>query len=225
MKTLSIWWGNQQSSPITKAAYRAAFKNYQAHFGDILVTEQMHGIAGQIIDQVQAERWAKAAPEGDYLITKEPNLWLGVLTADCLPIVFFDKTKDVIAIAHAGWRGTVAGIAQIVLTKLITNFQVDPQNLQIFFGPAARSCCYEVGEQFVANLAHDQIAQACVQRRSASYFFDVLHYNMLCLQVRGVMAINFNLDSNVCTICNPGYCSYRKERDATGLQLSLVALR
>ncbi len=225
MKTLSIVWGNQQSSPIKKVHYRAAFKDYAAQFGSIFVTEQMHGIAGCVVDQARAQSWAIAAPQGDYLITQEPNLWLGVLTADCVPMIFFDPGHEVVAIAHAGWRGTVGGIAQIVLDQLATKFQTNLQELQVFFGPAARSCCYEVDQKFMAPLEQDVIARQCLTVRHDRSFFDVLQYNVLCLQSSGVLASNVSVQASMCTICQPGYCSYRKYGDQTGLQLSMVALR
>jgi YfiH family protein len=225
MKALSIYWGNSASSPITKLAYRPALKNYQPNFGKILIQEQMHGIAGQIVTPKSAKDWCLDVPKGDYLITQAPNLSLGVLTADCLPIVFFDQAQQVIAIAHAGWRGSVAGIAQVVVTKLVENFGVNPQSLQIFFGPSARSCCYEVDQAFIANLAEDQNGLNCIKKRGESYFFDVSDYNMLCLKNLGVPVANFNLQDNLCTICDVGYCSYRNQGNQTSLQLSLVTLR
>ena len=225
MKKLSILWGNQSNSPTTKLAYRSSLKEYKKQFGDIFVLEQMHGVDGHIVSVESASSWQIAVPKGDYLITKEANLQLGVLTADCLPIVFFDPIAEVVAIAHAGWRGTVAGIAPIVVTKLVENFGVKSQNIQVFFGPAARTCCYEVDQKFMANLVHNQDALACVETRDQRYFFDVSKYNMLCLQKCDIPIDNFNLYNNICTICNIEYCSYRRGGEQTSLQLSLVTLR
>lgn len=226
MKTLSIFWGNQASSPVAKMAYRQiALKNYQQYFDNILILEQMHGVDGQIVTTRSSQDWSTNVPQGDYLITKDPNLSLGVLTADCLPIVFFDPIQQVIAIAHAGWRGSVAGIAQTVVTQLANNFSTKVQKLQIFFGPAAKNCCYEVDQKFITNLWHNQSAMKCFKKQGERYFFDVSNYNMLCLQNCGVPAANFNLQDNLCTICNVGYCSYRKSGEQTSLQLSLVTLR
>lgn len=226
MKTLSIWWGNQSSSLITKPLYHSALQDYQANFGKTLILEQIHSAKGHIVTRSSIIQWAQnRVPQGDYLITRETNLSLGVLTADCLPIIFFDRQQQVVAIAHAGWRGSVAGISQTVVANLIEYFATNLNNLQIFLGPAAKNCCYEVDASFVKNLSNDQVAQKCLKKRGESYFFDVSSYNVLCLQNCGVPMNNFNLQNNVCTICNPGYCSYRKAGMQTGLQLSLVTLR
>ena len=225
MKTISIVWGNQASSPVTKLNYRSSFKNYQQTYGNVFVPEQMHGVDGHVISKDLVKTWHQNPLPGDYLITQEKNVWLGTLTADCLPIIFYDSVQEVIAVAHAGWRGSVAGIAQIVFERLKNEFNVDPQNLQIWFGPAGNTCCYEVGLDFVDNLAQNSKAQSCLVQRNQRYFFDVLGYNMLCLQDCNIPVKNFNLSGYVCTICNIEYCSYRRDNQKTGLQLSLSVLR
>jgi len=224
MRSLSIFWGTQATSPVVKSVYRAALKDYTKTFGNSLILEQVHGTAGYVVDQDLAANWPANVPKGDYLITQVPKLSIGVLTADCLPIIFFDAKQKVAAIAHAGWRGTVAGIAKVVYNQLNQNFNVKPEDLQIFLGPSAKSCCYEVDLKFVTSLQHDKIATQCFLETAQRYFFDVSKYNMLCLQAYGVPVNNINLKNNICTICHNDYCSYRKYGDQTGLQLSLVTL-
>lgn len=224
--SLSILWGNQLSSPMTKTFYRGgALQDYERSFGDLFVAKQEHGIRGSVVEPKMYQSWAKAVPMGDYLITSQPGTWIGILTADCLPIIFYSSQPQVVAIAHAGWRGSVAGIAKVVVTELQNKFVVNPQDLQVFFGPAAGVCCYEVDQKFVDNLSQDQIAMVCLSGNGPSYFFDNLRYNMLCLQKCGVPSSNFQLRDNQCTICNLEYCSYRRFGEETALQLSAVALR
>ncbi len=225
MSKLAIRWGSSATSPVSKTHYRASFQNYTATYGDIFVPQQVHGILGHILTKELISTWSSQPLIGDYLITQEPNIWLGTLTADCLPIVFYDPKQAVIAIAHAGWRGSVAGIAQVVFNNLVQNFGVNSQDLQIYFGPSSGTCCYEVKPDFIANLGQNTVALECVEKQGQRYFFDVLRYNMLCLQNCNVPAQNFNLDGHVCTICNIEYCSYRRDNENTGLQLSLCALR
>ena len=224
MTTKSIFFGNSSSSLVTKNEYRAALKDYKSNFGDIYVLEQKHGIDGVIVDSKNSA-WGKAVLQGDYLITNQKDAWLGVLTADCMPIVFFDPVKNVVAIAHAGWRGTVGKITQVVVQKLVQSFNSNPKNLQISFGPAARTCCYEVGQDFLDNLSHDTLAKKCIIKRESSSFFDVSRYNVICLTECGVPFENINLQYNTCTICDVEYCSYRRLGNETGLQISMVALR
>ena len=226
MSTLSIYWGNQHSSPVPKSLYRGgALRNYRQFFADMFVAEQEHGVVGHFVRSADYENWAAAVPCGDFLITNESNVNLAVLTADCLPIIFFSAQPQVIAIAHAGWRGSVAGIAEIVMHKLETGFLVDPRLVQIFFGPAARQCCYEVDRLFLERLKHDELAVAAFSERAQRFFFDVSYYNMLCLQKCGVPSSNFHFEAHECTICNVEFCSYRRDGEAARLQLSVVGLR
>lgn len=224
MAIKSIFFGNSSSSLVTKNDYRAALKDYKNNFGNIYVLEQVHGIDGVIVDSKNSD-WGKDVLHGDYLITNQKDVWLGVLTADCMPIVFFDPEKNAVAIAHAGWRGTVGKITQVVVQKLVQNFSSNPKNLQILFGPAARTCCYEVGQEFLDNLSHDTLAKKCIIKRENTYFFDVSHYNVICLAECGVPFENIDLQYNICTICDVNYCSYRRLGSETGLQISMVALR
>lgn len=226
-KIISICWGTQQTSPTNKSNYQSSLhENYATAFPEVWIQEQKHGVKGQvIISETDLQAWTKQIPEGDYLITQEPNQWIGVLTADCVPMVLFDPVQEVIAIVHAGWRGTVAKISQIVVQRLQNEFGVQPENLQVYLGPSAQSCCYEVDQPFLEPLQLDQIAQQCVLQRSGRTFFDVSLYNVLCLKLSGVLECKIDRSANICTICNLNYGSYRRQKDQMDLQLSMVALR
>jgi YfiH family protein len=224
MSLVSLFWGNDFSSPVSKELYCKSFGNYYQVFGDDFVLHQKHGTDGIVVDLDTKQLWPNHVIEGDYLITTLKNTWIGVTTADCLPIIFYDTTQAVVAIAHAGWRGSVNKITQIVMQKLTNDFNCAPKNIKIFFGPSAQTCCYEVSQKFIDNLSHDAIAQECIKKRESTYFFDVSRYNMISLRKCGVPIGNFNLENNVCTICNIDYCSYRRQRDKTRLQISMVAL-
>lgn len=83
--------------------------------------------------------------EGDALITRLRGVPLGVLAADCLPIIFWDPENKAIGVAHAGWRGVLAQIAVHTVRALHEAFGSDPQALHVLFGPCLRECCMEVG--------------------------------------------------------------------------------
>src|SRR5438477_544569 len=82
------------------------------------------------------------------IIINVKNLGIGILTADCLPIIFYDPYNNIISIAHAGWRGTMQNIAIKVIETMRNSFKSKPENIEVFFGPSAKDCCYEVGENF-----------------------------------------------------------------------------
>lgn len=185
----------------------------------LAVIKQVHGVAGLVIQKPEELPPRPYAVEGDYLITSVPGIGLAVATADCLPIIFYDPVQHVVAAVHAGWRGSVAGIAEKVLAQMQAVFGTEPDDVTVFFGPSGGSCCYEVDEQFVEQLPErgDFLAS-----RSGRYYFDNLHYNRQLLQRCGVK--NFVEAYWRCTICSARFCSYRRDGTAAKRQMTIVTL-
>ncbi len=93
-------------------------------------------------------RWTAASiHRGDALITQERSITLALSFADCVPIVFYDPTQQVIGITHGGWRGTARGIAMTTIEKMHKQFGCQAQDIYAGIGPAIGDCCYEVSEQ------------------------------------------------------------------------------
>src|SRR6516165_6868811 len=82
---------------------------------------------------------------GDASLTARPGLLLGIQTADCVPILLVDPRKRAVAAVHAGWRGTLARIAEKAVGRMQLEFGSKPTNLLAALGPAIGPCCYEVG--------------------------------------------------------------------------------
>jgi len=89
-------------------------------------------------------------PGCDALITDEPGVPLLLRFADCVPIFLYDPRRKAIGLAHAGWRGTVAGMAQAIVRAMAEAFGSRPGDLVAALGPAIGPCCYEVGPEVVA---------------------------------------------------------------------------
>lgn len=88
-------------------------------------------------------------PTGDALITKHPGIVIGVKTADCLPILVFDRKAKVVAAIHAGWRGLAAGIVQKTLGILLRECGCQLQTLEFAFGPCISPARFEVGDEVI----------------------------------------------------------------------------
>ncbi len=101
----------------------------------------------------------KALLRGDALYTRDPNLLLGILTADCVPILVADTRTHAIAAFHAGWRGTLARIVQRGIGTLRLDFGSRPQDLIAAIGPSIGACCFAVGEE-VRDQFESQFAYA-----------------------------------------------------------------
>lgn len=163
--------------------------------------------------------------EGDYLMTKEKRTGLGVMTADCLPIIFYDTFHHAIAIAHAGWRGAVAGIAPKVAQEMAERYGTKFEHLRIFFGPSIRSCCYQVSGDFLKELEGSPLAEQVLYHEERGIMFDLPLFNRLQLEDIGIPKEAFKLDYNFCTSCDARYGSHRRDGAKSCRQMTVVALK
>jgi YfiH family protein len=157
------------------------------------------------------------------LVTNKPGAAIGVLTADCLPIVLHDEKKHACGVVHAGWRGSVAGIAVRALGAMTKHFGTDPRDIKIYFGPAARGCCYEVRKDFHKGVS-DEYAERVIVKKDSRFFFDNLRLNALQLMQVGALEKNFNFQYGLCTICDGSYHSYRRDGKQSQRQATVVVL-
>ncbi|MCL2670163.1 MAG: peptidoglycan editing factor PgeF, partial [Syntrophaceae bacterium] len=110
--------------------------------GRLVLMEQVHGDRVCVLDsQNDPPTWI---PGCDGLITSRPGIALAVKTADCVPLLFLDPFRQVIGVAHAGWRGTALGIAGKMVRLFEERFGTRQEDLLVAIGPAIGQCCYEV---------------------------------------------------------------------------------
>lgn len=110
--------------------YAQLLSCYQIHACDVLTV---------------TEAWYSDRPKADAMVTTKPNLALGILTADCAPILFVDEVQGIIGAAHAGWRGALGGIAQATLKVME---KLGAKNVKVAIGPLISFSSYEVGPEF-----------------------------------------------------------------------------
>ncbi|MXP62347.1 peptidoglycan editing factor PgeF [Roseomonas sp. M0104] len=131
-----------QDEPEAVAANRAlAMAALGLPAGALSSAYQVHGIA---VAEVTAPIPSDARPEADALVTNRPGLALGVVTADCGPVLFADQKAGVVAAAHAGWRGAVAGILEETLAAM-ERLGARRGDIAAVVGPCIRQSSYEVG--------------------------------------------------------------------------------
>ena len=198
-------------------------KNWKIKTLDFL--KQIHGSDGVFISSPeQAINIKPFSITGDYIITNIPKIGIGVVTADCLPIVIQDKFNGVIAIVHASWKNSIQKISIKVVKKMQELFNTKLENLVIYFGPSAKPCCYEVEKGFEKNLYN--FANEVIHYRddNKKIFFDLPLFNILQLESIGVSKQSFRLQYNDCTICDEVYCSYRRDKDDYR-QITAVSLK
>lgn len=148
--------------------------------------------------------------EADGLVTREPNLFLSVTAADCLPIFFVDGQERIVGLAHAGWRGLLRGIVNETVT-VMKEMESDPARIFAAIGPGIGNCHFEVGLA-VARQFEKKLGADVVSRREGKLFVDLKKSAMRQLHRAGVNPMNIKT-SEICTYCDERYFSHR--RDAT----------
>lgn len=179
---------------------------------DLVYMNQVHGNNVQIVDINSP----KLIENCDGIITKEKNLPLMVMVADCIPILFFDEIQGVIAAVHAGRNSTFLKIAQITANKMINELGCNANNIKVIFGPSIHSCCYEVSDELLNIVKTSFGEKFCIGKN-----IDLQGINIKLLEEVGIRHINV---SNICTKCsNEAYFSFRKN-PKTGRFAGIISL-
>ncbi len=161
----------------------------------------------------------------DGFVTNKPGVALLVKTADCQPILLYDEKARVIGACHAGWRGTVAGIAAETVAAM-TKLGADPKNILAACGPCIDKCCFEVGDDFVDTVAYfsDEFLQF-VSKENGKYHADIKAMNRHILMCSGVPEENIRV-SEECTCCDPGkFFSHRYSKGLRGTMASVIMMK
>jgi polyphenol oxidase len=167
--------------------------------------------------------------ECDGLVTDRPGLPLVVTAADCVPVYLVDPEGPSIGLAHAGWRGTAAGVATAALQRMVDAFGSRPERVRAVIGPSIGPCCYEVGEA-VAAPVRDRFgttAQRLLRPvgEPAKWFFDLWEANREELIRAGLPHAQVQV-AGVCTSCRVDRLfSHRAERGRAGRGAAVLAMK
>jgi YfiH family protein len=165
--------------------------------------------------------------EGDVLLTRTPGIALGVFTADCLPIFFYDPIQGAIGIVHAGWRGTALGVAGKAVEKMREIFGCKNSDILAALGPCIGPCCYEVDgpvkNAFISGGLPWNLVS--VPRGQEKWLLDLYQANLYLMENHGISRGNINV-LRICTSCRGDtFYSYRNADKTGGRQLNFIALR
>jgi len=164
----------------------------------VITPVQVHGA-----DVFFVGRRTTRVPRADALITDNRELWIGVLTADCLPVFLIGE--GAVGIVHAGWRGTLKGITFNAVSYMARFTRVK----KAILGVGICGSCYEVGQE-VKRLFNREYEICFKEREGGKFLFDLKLANEIQLRAAGIENIE-NLE--LCPFCkNELYYSYRKER-------------
>lgn len=184
---------------------------------------QVHGRRCITVDQSNAAQ----RPEADAMVTAVPGILLGILTADCVPVLFADRQARVVGAAHAGWKGALAGVTDATVDAMV-DLGADRSQISAAIGPCIGRASYEVDEQFVARFLDDDPANEHYFAASSPghAMFDIAAYVAARLANVGVRQI---VITGVDTYTRDAeYFSYRRAchrgEPGYGRQISLIAL-
>ncbi len=162
----------------------------------------------------------------DGLLTDEPQVVLCTQYADCVPLLFADPVRHVVATSHAGWRGTVAEIGRLTVERMQSDYGCDPRDILAGIAPSIGPCCFEVdtpvAEAFEALSVTD--GDCCRAVGNGKFFVDLWETNRRILLSAGVKAENITV-TDLCTRCHPQlFWSHRFSGAARGSLAAFIAL-
>lgn len=187
-------------------------------------TRQTHSDLVRLVDESCAGTGLlyPVEPECDALITATPGLTLCAFTADCVPILLWDRATGAVAAIHAGWRGTVAGIAEKAVRAMTDAFGSKPEDLVAAIGPSIGPCCFETDADVPDALRQclGSGAEAFIRPKGEKYMVDLKGANWAILTRAGLHQGSISQD---CTHCLPQrYWSHRRVGQQRGSMAALI---
>jgi YfiH family protein len=197
------------------------FRLHQVHGNEVVVVRRASGERG--------DPSGRRRPAADIIASDDPDAAVAVQVADCVPLLFADRARGVVAAAHAGWRGTVADVAGTTVAALASQFGSRPSDLVVAHGPSIGACCYVVGEELVeafARAGHPSARERWFSLDAGGQLrLDLWAANRDMLLGAGVPAGQIH-QSGLCTASHPElFASYRRDGQGTGRVAAVIRAR
>lgn len=189
------------------------FKNLHLSTDKVIIQKQTHS---DIINYI--EQFSNTLT-GDALITRKKDIGLAVSTADCTNIYIYDPKVKIIAAIHSGWEGTEKRILEKTINKLISDFDCDPKDFIVYFGPSISQKNYEVGKEFENKFDKEYLIPI-----KEKYLLDLKTANKDMLLNYNVPESQIEIDEN-CSFENPMFQSYRRDKQNSGRAFGVIAMR
>lgn len=206
---------------------RLVCKGLNIPFENLIIPQQTHSDNVEVIEEIgngelEIEKKSFPLKDTDGLITNQPDIALALNFADCVPLIFYDTVKQVVAAAHAGWRGTVSKIGLKTVDKMVKKFGCNPRDIIALIGPSIGKCCFEVKDdvknQLLATIDKLYHSQVCDNNH-----LDLQQINKIQLLAKGIEKIDVSTD---CTSCqNELFFSYRKENGNCARHSAVIMLK
>ena len=159
--------------------------------------------------------------QADAIVTNKNNVALLMQFADCVPMMFYDPKRNVIASAHAGWKGTLSGIAIETIKVMMEKYKCEPKNIISVIGPSICSEHYQIGDDVASKVksvfTHEEKVLTFI---NGKIFMDLPAANKSILEKLGIINIE---TMEICTFCNKeDWFTHRGESGKTGRFASVI---
>lgn len=191
---------------------------------DIVCSDQTHTVNLRVVTRQDGGKGIirpKDYHDIDGLLTDEPGLVLATFYADCVPLYFVDTKNRAVALAHSGWRGTVARMGRCVTEKMREVYGTRPEDLAAAIGPSICQICYEVSEDVAEAFLQEfkkpsQAEQILKAKGNGKYQLDLWRANEIILQEAGIPVEKIQV-TDLCTCHNSKYLfSHRASQGKRG---------
>jgi YfiH family protein len=214
---LGMRWGDDRDNVEHNRRLVAEQAGYDP--AQLQVTRHVHGTSVWTVGEPLAD-----GAEFDGLVCDRVGAVLGAFAADCIPLLFAEPDARVCGAAHAGWRGTVAGVARNVVDRMQA-LGARPDRIRVALGPSIGACCFEVGPEVVEafRAAFGELAGMVVPGPRKDHI-DLRVATRAVLERAGVRPADID-DRPPCTRCEPArFFSYRRDGQAGGVHMAFIGL-
>jgi len=229
-ESLNLGVGRGDDPDRVRENYRRFFAAAGVEPGKLAVTNQVHGAAVRTVTtaDVKADPCGKPPYEADGLMTDLPGVALVVYSADCIPILFYDPVRRVVAAVHAGWRGTAAGIATAAVQRMEAVYGCGRGDILAAIGPGIGPDCFETHED-VPNAMTAALSTAVLQhiriKENGKFAVDLKRINAMRLEQAGLDPAHIAV-SDICTACHPDkFWSHRSLGTSRGSMAAVIQLQ
>jgi YfiH family protein len=192
----------------------------------LLLVRQVHGNKVAVV----TKPWDLInSPEADAMVTQNPNCILGVLTADCIPVLLHDPVSKTVGVAHSGWRGAFAGVIQNTI-KEMKKLGAEPKNILAVLGPCITQQSYEVGLDFHKDfIKKDPGFEKYFEEQSSpkGLYFDLPHFvedQLILTGIKEIERLAYDTYDNTDLFFSCRRATHLKEDDF-GVQISTISLQ
>ena len=187
----------------------------------IVIPRQTHTTNVRVITDVPT---SEELQDVDAVVTHLKDFCLCVSTADCVPVLLYDKEKQVIAAIHAGWRGTVGRIVEKTIEVMRTQYGTEGKDLVACIGPSISLESFEVGDEVYAAFEEAGFNMTRIARRYEKWHLDLWEANRVQLLANGVLSEHIEV-AGICTFqCYEDFFSARRLGIKSGRILSGIML-